>query len=291
MTKSEVVNDHIEKFVVLPEGVDNFESWWATAEDTDQVKVRYSHAQHGLALKPSNSEKRSIREDFLKFVDTNSQPTGRSFDSAGAQYYFSPKFTRIGEPKRTEKGCSEKASHSLLREFNRSQREQGREGCSDRSAFRWLKEDRPKHAVSPHRTDYCDRCKELNEQIYSNKTILQGLRHSERLLEYEELMEQAEMDLAQHKQEVLEHYKFTTEKCKRDWKAIVDLASKNNLSAADQSHLECLQESFILVLSADYQMTKLIPFWGETAQPAISYYLRKVSHNLFGIVDHRNDTK
>ena len=38
-------------------------------------------------------------------------------------------------------------------------------------------------------------------------------------------------------------------------------------------------------------MTKLIPFWGETAQPAITYYLRKVSHDLFGIVDHRDETK
>ena len=47
----------------------------------------------------------------------------------------------------------------------------------------------------------------------------------------------------------------------------------------------------MLVLSADYQMTKLIPFWGETAQPTIAYYLRKVSHDLFGIVDHRYETK
>ena len=46
-----------------------------------------------------------------------------------------------------------------------------------------------------------------------------------------------------------------------------------------------------MVLSSDYQMTKLIPFWGETAQPAITYYLRKVSHNLFGIVDHRDEAK
>ena len=47
----------------------------------------------------------------------------------------------------------------------------------------------------------------------------------------------------------------------------------------------------MLVISADYQMTKLIPFWRDTAQPAIMYYLRKVSHDLFGIVDHRDETK
>ena len=45
-----------------------------------------------------------------------------------------------------------------------------------------------------------------------------------------------------------------------------------------------MQKSFTLVLSCDYQMTKLIPFWGETAQQAITYYLRKVSQDLFGMV-------
>ena len=55
----------LENFIVRPEGVDNFVHWWATVQKTDQVKVRYPHVQHGLARKPSNLEKRSIREDFL----------------------------------------------------------------------------------------------------------------------------------------------------------------------------------------------------------------------------------
>jgi len=107
-------------------------------------------------------------------------------------------------------------------------------------------------------------------------------------------MKQAESDLEEHKQtaqEALEHYKFITRKCKQDWKAILDLASKDDLDAASQARLQALQESFTLVLSADYQMTKLIPFWGETAQPAITYYLRKVSDDLFGTVDHRDESK
>ena len=64
-----------------------------------------------------------------------------------------------------------------------------------------------------------------------------------------------------------------------------------NLDSAAQAMLEALQDSFTLVLSADYQMTKLIPFWEDTAQPAITYYLRKVSHDSFGIVDHCDETK
>ena len=128
---------------------------------------------------------------------------------------------------------------------------------------------------------------------------MERLRHSgdcsdERLREHEALMEQAETGLAEHKreaQEALEHYKFITQKCNSDWKAIADLASKDDLDARSQARLQAMQESFTLVLSADYQMTKLIPFWGATAQPAITYYLRKVSHDLFGIVDHRDETK
>ncbi len=107
-------------------------------------------------------------------------------------------------------------------------------------------------------------------------------------------MKQAETTLAEHKQEAqeaLEHYNFTTEKYKCDWKAIVELASKDDLNAASQARLQALQESFTLVLSAHYQMTKLIPFWGATAQPAMTYHMRKVCHDLFGIIDHRTETK
>ena len=67
-----------------------------------------------------------------------------------------------------------------------------------------------------------------------------------------------------------------TQKCNSDWKAITDLASGDDLDARSQARL---QQSFTLVFSADYQMTKLIPFWGATAQPAIAYYLRNVSHD------------
>ena len=45
------------------------------------------------------------------------------------------------------------------------------------------------------------------------------------------------------------------------------------------------------MLSADYQQAKLIPKWGRSEQPGSSYYLQKVSIEVFGIVDHRNDEK
>ncbi len=98
MSKSDVAVNRLEKFVVLPDGVDNFKVWWTIVEGTDLVKVHYPHSQHGLALKPSNAEKRTVREEFLKFVDENSQPAGRNTGSARAQFYMYllPKFTRIG---------------------------------------------------------------------------------------------------------------------------------------------------------------------------------------------------
>ena len=108
---------------------------------------------------------------------------------AGAQEHNST-FTRIGEPTNSEE---ERASHSLLCEFNQSQTE---EGCSERWAFRWLKEDRPKHGICPHKTDHCDRSKELKEEMNRHKTILRRLRHGgdcsdERLREHEAQMKLA----------------------------------------------------------------------------------------------------
>jgi len=47
------------------------------------------------------------------------------------------------------------------------------------------------------------------------------------------------------------------------------------------------QHCFTLAISADYQQSKLIPSWGKTEQPGSTYYLQKVSHDIFGIVDHR----
>ena len=50
-----------------------------------------------------------------------------------------------------------------------------------------------------------------------------------------------------------------------------------------------MQHCFTLTLSADYQQSKLIPSWGRTEQPGSTYYLQKVSHDIFGIIDHREE--
>ena len=42
-----------------------------------------------------------------------------------------------------------------------------------------------------------------------------------------------------------------------------------------------LKEQFVLVLCADYQQLKLIPYWGASSQPGVTYYLQKMVLQYF----------
>ena len=85
----------------------------------------------------------------------------------------------------------------------------------------------------------------------------------------------------------LEMYRNVTDKCKNDWEMIAQSERKGNRTSEEQT-LDGLKHSFTLVISADYQMNKLLPHWGESPQPGSTYYLQKVSYNIFGVVDHRD---
>ena len=50
------------------------------------------------------------------------------------------------------------------------------------------------------------------------------------------------------------------------------------------------RQKFTLDLSADYQQAKLIPYWSHSPQPGPTYYMMKHSNNIFGIIDHREDS-
>lgn len=39
-----------------------------------------------------------------------------------------------------------------------------------------------------------------------------------------------------------------------------------------------------MVLSIDFQMQKLVPYWGLTPQPRITYYLQMLNHDIFEFV-------
>ena len=50
-----------------------------------------------------------------------------------------------------------------------------------------------------------------------------------------------------------------------------------------------LKHCFNAVVSADYQMSTLLPSWGlhVSPQPGSTYCLQKISNDILGIVDHR----
>ena len=96
MTKAEVEDKRVSEYVVMPASLDiAFKEWWHTLEPSHTVMVRYPHERHGNAGRKSNSSKDSVMEDFLTFVDANSQPNGRSADSSGPTYYFISKFSTL----------------------------------------------------------------------------------------------------------------------------------------------------------------------------------------------------
>ena len=103
MSKDEVEGRKLTAHVLNEDETLTFGAWWKTLEDDDIVEVQYPHELHGLAGRLSNHAKVGVMEQFLDFVDLNSQPNGRQADSYSAQFFFLPKFTRIATPREGEK--------------------------------------------------------------------------------------------------------------------------------------------------------------------------------------------
>lgn len=234
-------------------------------------------------------------EDFIQFVDANSQPNGRQSDSYSAQFFFLPKFSRIASPRVGEKNYAEKARASVVSEFNKVQTEMGKDTCGPTAAREWLKKHRSKVALHPSMTDYCDTCKHLKEELSRVQAIYNRLQQSGNATEselktHEESKHHLEEEITQHKEVATksrDYYKTSVDKCKHDWSEIVALISKRTPTSVEREKLQCLKHCFTLTISADYQQSKLIPYWGYTEQPGSTYYLQKVSHDIFGVVDHR----
>ena len=302
MTKKEVVEKKLVSFVLHPdvdESVTEGVNWWETLDDGDDVDVIFPHEQHGLTGKPSNHSKPATKDAFLRFVDANSHPNGRQAGSYSAQFYFIPKFTRIEPPSAGEKDFEKKARSSVVWVFNRAQEEAGESTCSGFAARQWLKEYRAKVALHPHKSDYCDTCKYYKEDTSRQQAILKRLSQSGSATEKDLRDVQAKIDanedtLRTHKEEATaarEYYSEMTQKCSDGWKEISQLSQERSPSPEVVSQLTVAQHKFTLVLSADYQQSKLIPHWGRTEQAGSTYYLQKVSHDIFGLVDHRDSDR
>ena len=289
-------DERLKPFVVMPEEQDiAFSKWWDLIPFDHFVAVRYPHERHGNARKTSHNAKTQVREDFQRFIDLNSKPNCRSSDSHSSTHYFLPKFTTIRMPSQGVTNYDEKMASSLVGEFNRLQRENERSVCSDGSAWNWLKQDRPKHVLYPHKSDYCDFCARKHEEIRRQQTTLNRIRQSgsaevETQKRIEENIAELQELLKKHKQEAaksLAQYQDMTSRCQSQWKDIMLLETKSERSTEDEAKLQELRDSFTLVLSADYQMGKLLPSWCKSPQPSSTYYYQKLSCDILGIVDHR----
>ena len=217
MSKSDVENQRLGSYVVMPRDIDiSFKKWWRSLDPSATVDVRYPHGKHGNALKISHSAKTSTMEDFLQFVDLNSQPNGRSADSSGPTVYFLPKFTTIQEPKAGISHYEERLSRSVVGEFNRIQQESGKSGCSNGSSHNWLKAHRPKVAICPHQEDYCDTCSRKKLSISGKQTTLNRLLQSgnadpEVVKTIEDEIASLKQDLECHRQEAQKSHEYYVE--------------------------------------------------------------------------------
>ena len=155
-------------------------------------------------------------DDFLTFVDTNSQPNGRSEDSSGPTSYFLPKFTTIQAPKQGISHYQERLKRSVVGEFNHAQVEAGRGSCSNGTSHNWLKKYRPKLSVCPHKEDYCDTCSKRKEEIRARQTTINRLLASaatdpSEISRLEDEKRSFERSLESHRHEAEQAHKYYIE--------------------------------------------------------------------------------
>ena len=173
---------------------------------------------------------------------------------------------------------------SVVAEFNRAQSAIGDQTMGASTFRRHLQKLFPRMGICPHKEDYCDTCRSNEIQLKRSTYILHKIKESgnakeEEVRQLEEQVAAVNRDKSQHLTDAKQARQFfnkMTEHCKEDWKAAL----------RDES----ARHRFTLVLSADYQQAKLTPYWGQSPQPGSTYYLMKHSTEIFGIVDHRNDS-
>ena len=275
--------------IILPENETNLLSWWVKLEDNCIVELRSPPKLH---RGKSNNSKEHILPRFLDFIDINSQPNGRRVGSHGPLFYLNSKFDRINTPSKNEADKPEQwKRRSLVYEFNRSIQDKNM-SISNGTAKKWMKKYRPKHAISPKKTDYCEMCVECQEQKKRHETISIRLQQSgnaneDEIKENQALAESYRLLLEEHKMDAgneIQHYREQTNKSQASYREVEQYQKKKH--KIHKTRLQKLKEQITFSLTLDYQQSKLTPHWGFSAQPSETYYLRKLSHNIFGIVNH-----
>lgn len=178
MTKAEVEEKRLGDCHYALRMWPKLQSVWRSMDDSVKVSVRYQHSQHGNARKTSNAAKPNVMNDFLAFVDSNSQPNSRSADSFGPKFYFVSKFCTVQTPKKYVANYVERVQRSVVGEFCRVQPEAEKDDCSNGSANNWLRKHRPKLAICLHKQDYCDTCAKYQVDVHAKQTTLNRLRQT-----------------------------------------------------------------------------------------------------------------
>jgi len=276
--------------VVPPATVTNVLGWWASLENSSIIEL---HNPPKLHHGKSNYSKEDLLTRFLGFIDNNSQPNGRRVGSHGPLFFLNSKFDRINAPSASEAGKPDQwKRRSLVYEYVRTLEEN--KSISNGTAKKWLKMYRPKHAICPKKTDYCEMCVECQEQKRRHETISvrlqqEGNGNEDEIRENKALSESYGLLLEEHKMDAaneLDHYRHQTNKSRSLYNHLEELTKKESKSKEEKVQLQELIGQITFTLSLDYQQSKLTPHWGFSAQPSETYYLRKLSHNIFGIVDH-----
>ena len=83
-----------------------------------------------------------------------------------------------------------------------------------------------------------------------------------------------------------EYYTEVTTRCKEAWATINELEQKEELSDEERETLSGLKNRFTYCHNLCRLPNGKIGYWGLSAQPGSRYYLQKVNHDVFGMVNH-----
>ena len=175
----------------------------------------------------------------------------------------------------------------MVSQFNKAQTEKGRQTCHNTAATNWLQKYRPKVALHPSMTYYCDTCKHLKQQLSRNQAVLNRLQQSSRVAPLKVSLGpmsppnggcKKNWQITRQLQHDLEStiYKATIDKCREQWAKIEQLTKMQVLTRREREDLEGAKYCFTATISTDYQQSKLIPSWGKTAQESVILVIRNL---------------
>ncbi|MCP4337032.1 MAG: hypothetical protein GY679_04275 [Mycoplasma sp.] len=275
---------------VLPVNETNISDRRMNLKDSSITELRSPPKLH---CGKSNNNKEELLPRFLNFIDNNSQSDGRRIGSHGPLFFLSSKSDRISAPSVSKADKPEQwKKRSPVYGFDRTP--DGNKSISDGTAEKWLKTYRPKHAVTSKKTDYCEMCAECREQKRRHETVSMRLQQNgngneDEIRENQTLAESYGLLPEEHRTDAgseLRHCRQQTGKCRSLYRHIGELQRKDSETERDKTKLRELTGQVTFTLSSDYRQSELIPHRGFSPQPGETCCLRKLSHNIFGIVSH-----